>query len=146
MTIRVGRLNFWVCESDKESRALMEAVRDELKDRKIKQYRIGEEPTCNWRLGNYCLPGVPIDVAEEMTVKYGLHIDNIRNILDREDIENVNVGDRVTVELCSDFGYFRSKGTVIKKDNAEIVVKKYRSRTKGWYIRVGDEGSISLGW
>lgn len=144
--ITVGRLNFWKGTEEK-SKEIMQNVGKELRQRKLKIHNCDRGWIEEWHFGNYCLPGVPIDIAEEMANKYDLEIDLVRNIIDESDFDNIKINDKVTVEIESFFGgMHKGKGTVINKNENEIVVRKYKCQNKGWRIRIGDIGNVVVGW
>ena len=150
MTVKTARLNFWQNNkenSEENSKEIMQKVGKELKQRKIATHRSDRGWQTAWHFGNYCLPGVPYNIAQEMANKYNLYIDLERNVIEKQDLEKFNVGDKVTVEAVNMFGgMYKDKGTVIDKNNGEVVIRKYRSKKKGWRFRDGDIGSIELGW
>ena len=149
MTVKIARLNFWHNNkenSEENSKEIMQKVGKELKQRKVEIYD-GRNWGTKWHFGNYCLPGVPYDIAIEIVNKYNLYIDLEKNVIEKRDLEKFNVGDKVTIEAENMLaGMYKDKGTVVNKNNGEITIRKYRSKKKGWRFKDGDIGSITLGW
>ncbi len=65
----------------------------------------------------------------------------------KEDIKDLRVGDKVTVRGINMFGgSYTGKGTVVRIEDGDLFVRKYRKRKMGWRIYEGKPGSIARGW
>lgn len=120
----------------------------------IDDLRVGNEPLRGyggqWQPINrkyaYQLAEILRPSGEETFVKYEDHI------LEPSDLERFKVGDRVTIELTGSLGYnFRDKGTISRFETDSlgrqwIIVRKYRSRTRGYRLMIGAFGGIWQGW
>lgn len=100
-------------------------------------------------LGNYCLPYIiekdALKIKEEF--KDNVKLDLKRHILGKNEIKNLQVGDKVTINAPNFIGgVSSSKGTIYSIDDTKVTVRKYRSKSKGWRLRYGEEGSIKRGW
>lgn len=146
MSIKVVRINFWN-GSEEESKKTMEKVRQELKEKNTMIHNCDKGWITEWHFGNYCLPGVPYEIAKEIADREDLTLDLEKDVIEENDIKNIGIGDKVTLTLGTSFGISTGgKGTVIDKNNNSLIVRKYKSKTKGWAIREGDVGNIVLGW
>lgn len=127
---------------------------DSLEDEKqIIEYMKNNEMFCLYdgqfdyqiRVGNYCIVGVPLEFLNQIQEKFNnsiKYIDHERKILGRKDIKNLKVGDKVKVTLDGIFGLSEAQGTVFSISENEIVVRKYKSKTQGYVLKVGHTGSI----
>lgn len=88
------------------------------------------------------LIGVPIQFIEELKKKFEVKMHRKKYILGRKDIQNLKVGDKVTVTLDGMFGAYENQGTVHSINEDEIIIRQYRSRSKGWTLEIGKEVSI----
>ena len=76
-----------------------------------------------------------------------IRLDLFRHYIGKKELENLKVGDKVKINKASDFGFsVNCKGTVYKIEENTVTIKKYRSKTKGWIIKTGEEGNIYKGW
>jgi|GEM_PF-5088692 len=97
------------------------------------------------RAGNYCIVGVPIEFINKIKEKFKdkiKYIDFERKILGYKDIEKLKVGDKVKIILNGIFGLTEAQGTVFSISDNEVIIRKYRSKTKGYTLKVGHEGFI----
>jgi hypothetical protein len=127
---------------------------DSLEDEKqIIEYMKNNEMFCLYdgqfdyqiRVGNYCIVGVPLEFLSQIQEKFNnsiKFIDHERKILGRKDIRNLKVGDKVKVILDGIFGLSEAQGTVFSISENEVVVRKYKSKTQGYVLKVGHTGSI----
>ena len=70
-------------------------------------------------------------------------IDFQDNILESQDIENFEIGQRVNIRFLSNFCFkVDQTGTITGKSANEITVRKLRSKTE-WKFRVGDAVTIT---
>lgn len=99
-------------------------------------------------IGNFCINGIPADIAEELRIKFAANeIDNYKDILEVNDIKGFKVGDKVKVFFENTWAQItEDKGTVYSIENNSITIKKYRSKTKGYVLKVGEVGKLELGW
>lgn len=88
------------------------------------------------------LLGVPIKFIEELQKKFNLKLSRKMYILGKKDIQNFKVGDKISITTSGIFGNSMNQGTVYEVDEDTITVRKYRSRTKGYTLSVGDECNI----
>lgn len=94
----------------------------------------------NYRCGSDgVLVGVPIQFIKELQKQFDLKLSREMYILGRKDINNFKVGDKVKIVTSGTFWDIEDQGTVHSINDDEIVVRKYRSRTKGYAFNVGDE-------
>lgn len=102
----------------------------------------------NFSIGNFCINGVLADIAEEIKNKFAAtHIDNQKEILESDDIKNFQIGDKVKVFFENAWAQIsEDKGTVYSIEENSITIKKYRSKTKGYVLQVGNVGKLELGW
>lgn len=139
--INIIRINYENKETEKE-------LQDFIKENNIKQYKDHNISEGSYR-GNFCLPYIIEDHADiiKETFKDRVRLDNKRHILGSKEAENINIGDKVTINAPNFIGGTSiSKGTVYAKDDKKITIRKYRSKTKGWYLEYGEQGSIKKGW
>ncbi len=85
------------------------------------------------------LLGVPVEFVEQLKKKFKLKLSREMRILGRNDLKKFKIGDKVRITTDGIFGKSRVQGTVYDIKDDEIIVRKYRSRTKGYTLRVGDE-------
>ena len=102
----------------------------------------------HFSIGNFCINGIPTEIAQEFKNKYNAHsIDNYKDILEIDDIRNLKIGDKVKIFFNNTWAqYSEDKGTVYAIENDSVVIKKYRSKTKGYILRAGEIGRIEKGW
>ena len=102
----------------------------------------------NWsiHIGNYCIVGIPEEFIPILQEKFGEIIKGVdlkRSTLSRKDITGLKEGDKVKVTTENAFaGISRDQGTIYKITDNEVTVRMYRSKTKGYRLRVGEAGSI----
>jgi len=97
----------------------------------------------SYRCGNDGrLLGVPIQFIEELQKKFELKMLRKMHILGRQGIRSLQEGDKVSILMNDIFGNSIDQGTICKIDSDMVTVKKYRSRSKGYVLNVGDECSI----
>lgn len=95
------------------------------------------------RVGNYCIVGVPEKFLNELQEKFNIKwVDLKREVIGKKDIENLKVGDKVKIYTDGIFGLSVDQGTIYEINESEIIVRKYKSKTKGYIIEVGQYGSI----
>lgn len=85
------------------------------------------------------LLGVPVEFVEQLKKKFKLKLSREMRILGRNDLKKFKIGDKVRITTDGIFGKSRVQGTVYDIKDDEIIVRKYRSRTKGYILKVGDE-------
>ena len=100
----------------------------------------------NIHVGNYCIVGIPEQFIKELKNKYPdfiYSVDLKKTTLSKKDIEGLKEGDKVKI-LAENMlgGLSQSQGTIYKISDYEIVVKAYRSKTKGYRLTIGKPGSI----
>lgn len=88
------------------------------------------------------LLGVPIQFIEDLQKEFDIKMSREMYILGRKDIQGLEVGDKVSVLTSGIFGNSLQQGTVYLIKDDEVVIRKYRSKTKGWTLNVGDECMI----
>lgn len=144
---KIARINVYN-KTEKEYQRIKQEINADMIANNIKVYNSSlcrfEEFRGHW--GNYCLPNIPYEKAVEYANKYNLTVDLIKNIIQKSDIENLKIGDKVSYTVYGLFGSGLSKGTIVNKNENSITVRLYRSKTKGNVIRVGQEGEIIKGW
>lgn len=100
----------------------------------------------NIHIGNYCIVGIPEQFIPILQEKFGDNIKGVdlkRSTLSRKDIAGLKEGDKVRVVTENAFaGMSQSQGTIYKITENEVTVRIYRSKTKGFRLRIGDAGSI----
>lgn len=85
------------------------------------------------------LLGVPIEFIEQLKKKLELKLSREMYVLGRSDLKNLKIGDKVKITTSGLFGKTNDQGTVYSITGNEIIVRKYRSKTKGYTLNVGDE-------
>ncbi len=85
------------------------------------------------------LLGVPVEFINQLKKKFELKLSREMYILGRNDLKKLKVGDKVNIIADGIFGKSSDQGTVYSITEDEIVIRKYRSRTKGYTLKVGDE-------
>lgn len=89
------------------------------------------------------LLGVPIEFIEELKKKFELKLSREVRILGKNELKNFKVGDKVTITIGDMFGgQINKQGTVYEVSEDEIIVRAYRSKTKGYTLTAGGEYSI----
>jgi hypothetical protein len=117
--------------------------------KKVESYLVENNLINNhFRIGNFCINGIPANSATEIQSKFNAtHIDNQKEILERDDIKAFTIGDKVKVFFENAWSQIsEDKGTVYSIEGETITIKKYRSKTKGYTLQVGQVGKIELGW
>lgn len=91
--------------------------------------------------GNWVLTPVKNNEATKKVADVmGTELDYYGEFLEQEDLDQFNIGDRVSVNFISELGFgILGEGRVCRKEeNAIVIIKKYRKRY-GWKFRVGDD-------
>lgn len=100
----------------------------------------------NIHIGNYCIVGIPEKFIPTLQEKFGETIKGIdlkRSTLSKKDIAGLKEGDKVRVVMENAFaGMSANQGTIYKITENEVTVRIYRSKTKGFRLRIGEAGSI----
>jgi len=100
----------------------------------------------NIHIGNYCIVGIAEKFITELKNKFGdiiYSVDLKRTTLSKKDISGLKEGDKVNIISENMFGgYSGNQGTVFKIEDNEITIRAYRSKTKGYRLRIGEPGSI----
>jgi len=102
----------------------------------------------NWNIhiGNYCIVGIPEKFIPILQEKFGEIIKGVdlkRSTLSRKDITGLKEGDKVKISMENSFaGISRDQGTICKLTDNEVTVRMYRSKTKGYRLRIGEACSI----
>lgn len=88
--------------------------------------------------GNNCIPHVPVQFLSEIEKFVGepLIVDLEHRRIGRNDIDKLNVNDKVIITTYGVFGNSEIKGTVIHKEDNSIHVRPYRSKSKYYDIKV----------
>ena len=125
-----------------------EAIKKFVIENSLKQYHDGYVSLALY-VGNYCLPYViekdALKIKEEFKGK--VKLDLKRHVLGQNEVKDFKIGDKVIITTQNFIGgYSTSKGTICNIDDKKVTIRKYRSKTKGWYLRYGEEGSIIKGW
>lgn len=144
MYSKIARINVYN-KTEEEYKRIKQEINEDIKRNNIKAYRSDygfTEPS--W--GNYCMYGLPYEKATEYAEKYNLTVDAVYTILQRSDIENLKVGDKVQYTTDSIFGKVLNKGTVYDITDDTITIRLYRKRNKGHILKVGQVGMIRKGW
>ncbi|WP_299831339.1 hypothetical protein [uncultured Metabacillus sp.] len=119
-----------------------EAILNYMRDNKMYTF---DEDGLNFRIrvGNYCIVGVPEKFINKLKENFNItHMDLKRKIIGKKDIEGLKVGDKVKVYIDGIFGLSSDQGTIYEINENEVIVRKYRSRTKGYTIQIGHIGEI----
>lgn len=85
------------------------------------------------------LLGVPVEFINQLKKKFELKLSREMYILGRNDLKSLKVGDKVKITTSGIFGRSSDQGTIYGIKDDEIIVRKYRSKTKGYTLEVGDE-------
>lgn len=141
--VNLYRVNYFNKETEK-------AIKEFMKAQGIKEYRQHNISEAGY-IGNFCFPYIIEEHALKIKEKFGdkIRLDLKRHILGYTDIKDLQTGDKVVLNKTSDFGFNSdNKGTVYNKDKekGEITIRAYRSRNKGWKIKIGEEAIIKKGW
>jgi len=144
---QIARLNFYGCTYE-EFTDIRKDIEKTYSD--ILFYDCDCGFTKKLRVGNYCFPGLPLEVAQEIEAKYQdqykCHIDNILPIFTEDQISSFKTGDKVTVFQDTIFGGMKNKGTIHSITNTGVMVRMYRSQNKGWFLPFNMVGGLTLGW
>jgi len=139
--INLVRVNYYDKETEKE-------LQEFIKENNLKQYKDHNISKATYH-GNFCLPYIIEEHAIKIKEKFNdkVRLDLKRHILGSKEVENINVGEKVIINAPNFIGgTSASKGTVYAKDDKKVTIRKYRSKTKGWHLEYGKEGSIKKGW
>lgn len=143
---KVARINAYNL-TDEEYKKIKAEITHDIKTNNIKVYDSSIESFVDFRgWGNYCLPNIPYVKAIEYAEKYDLTVDLEKEIVLIDDINNLEVGQKVQFAIDSIFGMFLQKGTVHATTKDTVTVRLYRSKTKGVTMKVGSVGRIVTGW
>lgn len=88
------------------------------------------------------LLGVPLEFIEQLKKKFELKLSREMYILGRNDLKKIKIGDKVKITTSGLFGNTSDQGTACSVTENEIIIRKYRSKTKGYALNVGDECHI----
>jgi hypothetical protein len=90
------------------------------------------------------LVSVPIKFILEIEKHFNITVSKSREmyILGKKDIDSLNVGDKVLIIHDSILGKMKKQGTVIDKNENEIIVRKYKSRKAAYIFSAGEEIKI----
>ena len=139
---KIARINV---DNKEEYQKIKKEIMEDIKENNIKAFRWEEGfTTPDW--GSYCMYGLPYEKAVEYAEKYELSIDMIKPILQNSDIDSVQVGDKVQYKTDSIFGLILNKGTIYAKTENTVIIRLYRSKTKGHTLKAGQIGLIRKGW
>lgn len=98
----------------------------------------------NYNCGNDGrLLGVPIEFIEQLKRKFEIKLSREMYILGKNGLKEFKIGDRVEIVADGIFGKSSDQGTVYNIKEDKIVIRKYRSKTKGYTLKVGDECYIN---
>lgn len=64
------------------------------------------------------------------------------NILGRDQLTNFTVGDKVKITFNNWFGKHNEQGTIHSIEDDEILIRKYRSKSKWLTFKVGEDCNI----
>jgi len=98
--------------------------------------------------GNWVLtPVLDNEAVAKLAQSMETQLDMHRFVIEPEDVDGLKPGDKVQVQITNFIAMqVKDKGTVVRVGEDFVVVRKYRSKTKGWNIQVGDETGIWRGW
>ena len=98
--------------------------------------------------GNWVVtPVLDNEATAKLAESMGTQIDMRRFVIEPEDIAGLKPGDKVQVQVTNFIAMqVKDKGTVVRVGPDHVVVRRYKSRSKGWNIQVGDETGIWKGW
>lgn len=85
------------------------------------------------------LLGVPVEFIDQLKKKFELKLSREMYILGRNDLRKLKIGDKVKIITDGLFGKTSNQGTVYSITGDEVIVRKYRSKTVGYTLNVGDE-------
>jgi len=144
MINKVARISVYN-RTDEEYKMIQNEINSDIKENNIKAYRSDYGFTeAYW--GNWCMVGLPYDKAIEYANKYDLKVDLNKTIIQKFDIDGLKVGDKIQYTVDSMFGDILNKGTVYSIEGNALIVRLYKSKTKGHVLRVGSIGMIRKGW
>jgi len=100
--------------------------------------------------GNYCIVGIPSHFVEALKLHFkdefennDIYFDLERKTLSKANLQGFKVGDKVRFSGENMMGGITFKiGTIYSIESDSILVRLYRSRTKGYRVKVGGVGSI----
>ncbi|QSF43502.1 hypothetical protein [Paenibacillus tianjinensis] len=143
---KIARINVYG-KSEEEYNNIRAEITKDIKDNKIKIYNTDMGCFGDYRgWGNYCLPNIPYEKALEYAEKFDLAIDLEKDIIQKEELLSLEVGQKIQYTIDSFFGMNTYKGTVYAKNEDSITVRLYRSKSKGHTLKVGNVGKIVSGW
>jgi len=98
--------------------------------------------------GNCCLINIPDNLITDIKQNFSIQYRNEKNIIELSDLDNYNIGDKITIEYLETdfFPVTNQKGTVYDKRQGYLTVRAYHSKTKGWRICPGENCKIKKGW
>jgi len=149
MTIKIAHINFYGFHMDyNKFREITVEIHQHFKNNNIKQYTVENGfSNDNLDIGNFCINGIPFETALALKDKYNCNIDQVKEVLEMNDIKNFNIGDKVTIYIMNDWAQLtEAKGTVHSIEDSSITIKKYRSKTRGWVLNAGQVATIEKGW
>ena len=119
----------------------------------IKEEKRIETSQKGLHFGNYCLINIPEDLLLEIKAKFpegnkGIQYRNCKTFIEEDDLKIFNIGDKITIEYLETdfFPVTNAKGTIYNIKNNTLIIRAYKSKTKGWYISSGDNCRLKKGW
>ena len=98
--------------------------------------------------GNWVLtPVQDNEASRKLADSMGTELDMHRYVIEPDDLTGLKPGDKVQVQVTNCMAIqVKDKGIVVRVGPDFAVVRKYKTRNKGWNIQVGDESAIWRGW
>lgn len=85
---------------------------------------------------------VPDVFVQELEKHFNIKRLDCINILGRDQLSNFKIGDKVKITFNNWYGGTVEQGTIHSIKDDEIMIRKYRSRSKGFTFKVGEECNI----
>jgi len=100
--------------------------------------------------GNYCIVGIPLNFVEGLKLHFkeellndDMYFDLERKTISKANLKGFKVGDKIRFSGENMLGGITyQNGTIYSIENDNILVRLYKSKTKGYRVKVGGVGNI----
>lgn len=119
-----------------------------IKSNEVYQYstRFGRPLMTNdVEIGNGCITGIDYTIAKTLQEKFYIEIDNITTLVTKVIMEQLQEGKKIQFEQ-NPITKTIVKATVTSNNGQILEVKKYRCKSKGYRMFIGQDCNLVIGW